>query len=279
MATTILKQVTGARKIVVTGASSGIGRELAIQLSGPGAEIWMIGRDRARLDEAAVLVQANGGIPHVVQLDLADTDAAARFLNEVFPSGMRVDEVYLAAAITQFGEVKDTLPEDWHRIYQTNLLSPVQWVLHFYRNMVGERAGKIILISSLAAYAGYPTATAYATMKAGLLGLFRSLWHEGRPHNVSFHLAAPGYVDTSIYKTAIFRKTSYESVMSQIRSLGFRILSSQNAARMILRSVRRGESQFAIPAYASLMKWTAPRFPWLIDLVHAKIIRSFRQES
>ena len=188
-------------------------------------------------------------------------------------------EVYLSAAISMFGEVKDTLPEDWQRIYQTNLLSPVQWVLHFYGNMVAARAGKIIIISSLAAYAGYPTAVAYATMKAGLLGLFRSLLHEGKAYNVGIYMASPGYVDTSIYKSAVFRKTSYEKTMRQIKSLGFRILSAEKTAGIILRSVASGESQFALPAYASLMKWTAPRFPMVIGLLHAKIVKSFRQAT
>lgn len=265
--------------IVVTGASSGIGRELALQLAEPGREIWLIGRDEGRLDQVAAEVRAKGAVPRVSRLDLSNEEASSRFLEENFPESKQVDAVYLAAAITIFGEVKDTLPEDWQRIYQTNLLSPVQWTLHFYRNMVRRRAGKIVIISSLAAYAGYPTAAAYATMKAGLLGLFRSLVFEGKQHNVELHLASPGYVDTGIYKTAIFRKTSYEAVMRQIESLGFRVLSAERTSRDILRAVRRGKGEFALPAYASIMKWAAPRFPKLINVVHSKILKSFRQAS
>lgn len=194
-----------------------------------------------------------------------------------FPATRRVDEVYLASAITQFGEVRDTLPEDWDLIYRTNLLSPLQWTLHFYETMIGAGAGKIVLISSLAAYAGYPTATAYATMKAGLLGLFRSIRHEGAARQIHFYLASPGYVSTNIYKTALFRNTSYEKTMELIRSLGFRVLSADDAARRILKSVRSGKREFAFPQYASLMKWLAPRMPWLIGLVHQRIVRNFRR--
>lgn len=271
--------MAAAQTIVVTGASSGIGRELAIQLAAPEREIWLIGRDSARLEEVAGKVRDGGGVPHAVPLDLSDLDAAAVFLTKNFPSGKRVDAVYLAAAVTMFGEVKDTLGEDWQRIYRTNLLSPVQWTLHFYGNMVREKSGRIVTISSLAAYAGYPTAVAYATMKAGLLGLFRSLVYEGKAHNVGIYLASPGYVDTPIYKSAVFRNTSYEEIMRQIKGLGFRILPAEETARIILRAVARGEHQFALPSYASLMKWAAPRFPLLIDLVHARIIKGFRQAS
>ncbi|MEO7098077.1 MAG: SDR family oxidoreductase [Luteolibacter sp.] len=266
-----------AQIFVVTGASSGIGREIAIQLAAPQRVIWLIGRDQGRLEEAAAAVRAKGAVPEIARMDLTDLDSADRFLRETFPAGVRVDSVYLAAAVTLFGEVQNTLPEDWDKIYRTNLLSPVQWCRHFYANMVGEKSGNIILVSSLAAYAGYPTATAYASMKAGLLGLYRSLWHEAKSHGVSIYIASPGYVDTGIYKSAVFRNTTYEKTMNLINGLGFRILSAEETARKILVSVNRGESEFALPAYASVMKWVAPRMPFLIDIVHARMVKCFRQ--
>ncbi len=265
--------------VVITGASSGIGREIALQLAAPGRTLWLIGRDQKRLDEVAALALAKGADSRIMRLDLADEEASKQFLAGNFPVGSKVDAVYLAAAVTQFGEVRDTLAEDWQRIYQTNLISPIQWIHHFYGNMITAKSGRLVIVSSLAAYAGYPTATAYATMKAGLLGLFRSLWYEGKSHGVSIHLAAPGYVDTGIYKSAVFRNTSYENTMSQIKAMGFRILSAGEAARVILRSVGRGKSEFAFPAYASAMKWTAPRIPSIVDVLHRRIVKSFRSPS
>lgn len=265
--------------IVVTGASSGIGREVAIQLAEPGREIWLIGRNTERLRQVEEQVRVKGAIPHAVSLDLTDLDAAGKFLEETFPAGKRVDAIYLGAAVTLFGEVRDTLDEDWDRIYRTNLLSPIQWTRHFYAEMVKAGAGTIVIVSSLAGYAGYPTATAYATMKAGLLGLFRSLWYEGRSHGVDVYLASPGYVDTSIYRSATFRKTTYEDIMRQINDLGFASLTAEDSAARIIRSVRRGEKDFAFPAYASAMKWCAPRMPFLMNFVHHKILRGFRKAS
>lgn len=265
------------KAILVTGASSGIGRELAIQLAASGRKIWLVGRDTVRLATVAEQVRQKGAEARVVQLDISDLDAASEFLNSEFSESCPIDEIYLAAAVTQFGEVKDTCAEDWERIYSTNLLSPIQWMLHFYKNMVARRKGRIVLISSLAAYAGYPTAAAYATMKAGLLGLFRSLVHEGKIHDVSFHLASPGYVDTGIYRSAIFRETTYEKTMSLIQDLGFPILCAEKAAARILDAVRRGGGQFAFPGYASTMKWVAPRMPFFIEMIHSRIVNRFRQ--
>jgi len=262
--------------IVVTGASSGIGRELAIQLSKPGCEIWLVGRNMERLEQVAGQARSKGAMPRIVELELSDMEGAGLFLTDAFPPGKRVDAVYLAAATTLFGEVKDTFPEDWDQIYLTNLLSPIQWTRHFYEGMVEAKAGTLVIVSSLAAYAGYPTATAYATMKAGLLGLFRSLWYEGKSHGISVHLVSPGYVDTGIYRSAIFRKTTYEKTMSDISQLGFNVIPADRSASLIIDSVRRGEKEFAFPAYASVMKWASPRMPFLIKLVHSKMIKSFR---
>jgi short-subunit dehydrogenase len=248
-------------------------------MASPGVELWLIGRDLARLERVASLVAEKGGIPQVAVLDLSEMETSARFLAENFPPGKRVDQVYLVAAVTLFGEVKDTFPSDWENAYRTNLLSPVQWVLHFYEQMVAAKSGRIVLVSSLAAYAGYPTATAYATMKAGLLGLYRSLVHEGKFHQVDVHIASPGYVDTEIYKRAVYRNTSYERVMAQIQMLGFRILSAEESASIILHKVAKGRMQFALPFYASAFTWVAPRFPFVIDHIHARILKTFRLQS
>ncbi len=261
---------------VITGASSGIGRELALQLAGAGRELWLIGRDASRLQEVAEKVEKAGAVAKPCNLDLSDIDVCATWLEENLSLGVEVKEVYLAAAISMFGELKDTYSEDWESIYRINLLSPIQWSRHFYEGMVSRKRGRIVLISSLAAYSGYPTATAYATMKAGLLGLYRSLVHEGSGHGVSFHIACPGYVRTGIYRAATFRKTSYEDTLRQIDELGFGMIEPDEAARNILRAIRAGAKEHTFPFYATAMKWISPRFPFVVDMIHRRMMKRFR---
>jgi len=264
---------------VITGASSGIGLELAIQLAAPGREIWLIGRCEKRLAEAAAEVERRGASVVWRSMDLADTAAAAVFLEREFPPEKPIHSIYLAAAVSLFGEVKDTQLQDWRELYQTNLLSAIQWTHYFYARMVQAKGGRIILVASLASYAGYPTATAYATMKAGLLGLYRSLWYEGRAHGVFVHISAPGYVKTGIYQHARFRKTSYEETMKQIDSMGFGMIEPDTAAKHILSSLKRNRHESAFPGYASLMKWTAPRMPWIVSIVHRRMLKNFRKAA
>lgn len=266
-------------KIVVTGASSGIGLEIASQLARPGRKLWLIGRNRERLQDLAATVEAKGAAAEVVALDLMDREACARFLDSSFPEGDPADEVYLSAAVSMFGEVKDVLDEDWRWIYETNLLSPVQWMLHYYRGMAAAGRGRIVLISSLSAYTGYPTAVPYATMKAGLMGVFRSIRHEGELLGVRFHLVSPGYVDTEIYKRAKYRSTSYEQTMRLIGTLGFKVISAEEAARRIVRKVAGGKRDLCFPAYAWFLASLAPRMPFIIDRIHRRILERFRRTA
>lgn len=264
-------------RIVITGASSGIGFEIAALLARPGRRIWLIGRDEERLAAIAEKVRAGGAEAVARRVDVSDPEESRSFLETEFPEGAPPDQVYLSSGVSMFGEVKDVYGRDWDWIYRNNLAGPFQWLLHVYKGMVAARRGRIVVISSLSAYTGYPTAIPYATMKAGLLGLHRSLRHEAVAHGVSLHLVSPGYVDTRIFERAKYRATSYDETMRLIGGLGFRMIPAADAAAHIVRGVEKGRGEFCVPAYACLMSLIAPRFPWLIHRIHRKVLNEFRR--
>lgn len=266
------------KEILITGASSGIGMELARQLGGPGTRVWLVARSKDKLDALADEIRAVGGLAEVRALDLSDIEGCGRFL-EQFIREVRLDELYLAAAVSIFGEVKDVQAEDWDQIYRTDLLSYVQWVQAVYEAMAKVRRGRIVMVSSLAGYAGYPTSVPYATMKAGLLGLFRTLRHEAPGHGVSVHLVSPGYVRTGIYRAAIYRRSNFDNTLKQIDEMGFKMIEPAEAAEIILKGIKAGKEEVVFPGYAKLLAWIAPRFPWLVGSIHARMVKRFRELS
>lgn len=266
------------KEILITGASSGIGMELARQLAAPGKRVWLVARSQEKLQALADEIRAKGGAAEVLALDLSDLDRCAAFLPD-FLREVHLDEVYLAAAVSIFGEVKDIQPEDWDLIYRTDLLSYCQWVGAIYAEMVAARHGRLVIVSSLAGYAGYPTSVPYATMKAGLLGLYRTLRYEAPQHGVSVHLVSPGYVRTAIYQSAIYRRSNYDNTLKQIEEMGFGMIESSDAATAILRALAAGKKEIVFPYYARLLSWIGPRFPWLLGLIHARMVKRFRELS
>lgn len=267
-----------AKEILVTGASSGIGMELARQLAGPGKRLWLVARNLDRLNALADEIRALGGAAEVRPLDLSDIEGCSTFL-EQFTREVRLDELYLAAAVSIFGEVKDVQPEDWDQIYRTDLLSYAQWVQTIYEEMAKVRRGRIVMVSSLAGYSGYPTSVPYATMKAGLLGLFRTMRHEAPGNGVSMHLVSPGYVRTGIYRSAIYRRSNFDNTLKQIDEMGFKMIESSEAAATILKGIAQGKEEIVFPGYAKLLAWVAPRFPWLVRGIHARMVKRFRELS
>ena len=266
------------KEILDTGASSGIGMELARQLAGPGKRLWLVARSEDKLRVLAGEIQEKGGAAEVLPLDLSDIEGNAAFLAK-FLGEVSLDELYLAAAVSIFGEVKDILPEDWDLIYRTDLLSYAQWVQAAYQSMAARRRGRIVMVSSLAGYSGYPTSVPYATMKAGLLGLFRTLRYEAPGHGVSVHLASPGYVRTGIYRSAIYRRSNFDSTLQQIDEMGFKMIEPAEAAELMLKGIARGKAEIVFPGYARLLAWVAPRFPWLVRSIHNRMVERFRELS
>jgi len=259
---------------LVTGASSGIGSELAVLLAEPGRTIWLLGRDTGRLEEVAARVRAKGAEARTKSLDLADLEAAERFLRDELGE---VDEVYLSAARSVFGEVKDLAAEDWEQIYRVDLLSVAQWVREFHGRMAERGGGRIVIVSSLAGYAGYPTSTPYAAAKSGLLGLFRTMWHEGRAHGIDYHLVSPGYVRTRIYEAAILRGIDHQGVQGMLDDFGFGMMDPEEAARRIVRGVGRGRKEIVFPGYARMLAALATRFPGILPPIHKRMVGLFRR--
>ncbi|MDB6077308.1 MAG: family NAD(P)-dependent oxidoreductase [Akkermansiaceae bacterium] len=266
------------KEIVVTGASSGIGYELALQLAAPGRRIHLVARSEDKLEALAGLIRAVGAEAAVLPLDLADIEESGLALDKLLAE-TSVDELYLAAAVSIFGEVKDIQAEDWDRIYRTDLLAVAQWTQKVYAQMASRRTGRIVTVGSLSSYAGYPTSVPYAAMKAGLLGLYKTLRYECKQVGVAVHFVAPGYVDTPIFDTAIYRRSSSKATRQQIAEMGFGMLSAKESARLILRGVAAGKSEIVFPGYAKLLSWLAPRFPALLIPIHNRMVKRFRELS
>jgi short-subunit dehydrogenase len=165
----LTKSVEGKR-IVVTGASSGIGRNLAIKLGEAGAEVILVSRTREKLEEVAEAVEKAGGTPHVHPADLSDIDAIEQLANELIDQYGGIDVLVNNAGRSIRRSVKASYDRfhDYERTMQLNYFGALRLILSFLPGMRERKTGHIINVSSIGVQTNTPRFSAYVASKAAL---------------------------------------------------------------------------------------------------------------
>jgi NAD(P)-dependent dehydrogenase (short-subunit alcohol dehydrogenase family) len=203
MTTPQLLPLSGKRA-VVTGASRGIGRGIALALATAGADVAVSARTKAELDELAAQIRAIGRQAITVQCDVTNqrqvqTDLAGGVLGAWRGIDILVNNAGASGSAKFLGH-DDEL---WHRMLEINLTSVYYVTKAFVPAMVAQRSGRIITIASIAARTGAKYIAAYAASKHGVLGLMRALAVELNPYNITVNCVCPGYVDTPMTDRSI----------------------------------------------------------------------------
>jgi 3-oxoacyl-[acyl-carrier protein] reductase len=178
------------KNALVTGASRGIGRAIAVELARAGASV-VVGY-RAGKDEAEALASEIGG--RAVQADVASPEDAARLVEEAGD----VDVLVNNAGLTRDGLLARMSDADWHDVIATNLSSVFYTCRAVTRPMMKKRSGSIVNVSSIVGVHGNWGQTNYAASKAGIIGFTKSLARELGSRNVRANVVAPGYIQTRL---------------------------------------------------------------------------------
>jgi 3-oxoacyl-[acyl-carrier protein] reductase len=188
------------RVALVTGASRGIGRAIAVGFAAAGADVALVGRDEAALEGTAAEVRAARAESRVVTLraDAADATQVEAFVVQTQNELGRVDFAVANAGQAIDGLIVRAKPADIDTMLDVNLKSAFFLVAAVARPMMKQRSGSIVLISSIVGLAGNAGQAAYAASKAGLLGLAKSVAKELGPRNVRVNAVAPGLIDTAM---------------------------------------------------------------------------------
>ncbi|MGH8289364.1 MAG: SDR family NAD(P)-dependent oxidoreductase [Steroidobacteraceae bacterium] len=197
------------RHALVTGASRGIGANIAAALAADGAKVSLIGRDAARLAEiCAQLGSADRALPIVADVTQADSvrEAFAKARRQLGPIHILVNNAGQAVS-AKFTEIDESL---WNKIIGVNLTGTYLCTREAVPDMLQAGFGRIVNIASVAGLRGAPYISAYATSKHAVIGLTRSLALEYATRNITVNAVCPGYTDTDMVKQAIgniMRKT------------------------------------------------------------------------
>lgn len=249
------------KAIAITGASSGIGRALAVYLAAPGRHLYLLARREVELHELAATLESLGAKATVYPLDFSQPGAYQKFHQHLLEKKIALEEIYHCAAQISMGAVHHTRWEDWTRIYHVNLLSTAEILSTTYPEMVRHGHGKIILLSSMAPFGGYPMSVPYAATKTAIYGIFKSLRHESRRTGVTLHLVCPSFVDTPLFENFILRKVTLQQIRHAILAVRLPIISAKAAAQQIAEKVAKGKQFITFPFLTRLFIFLIRRFP------------------
>jgi len=183
---------------LVTGASRGIGRGIALALADAGAQVALAARASDRLRSIEQEIRDRGGKAAALPVDLAEEPQIESLFARLAETYGRLDILVNNAGIGLFGALSDFSSEDFDRLVAVNLKAVFLCCRQAMRLMIPRRAGYIINISSVVGFKGYPYQSVYTATKHGVMGITKSLAVEAQPHGIRVSAVLPGGTDTDM---------------------------------------------------------------------------------
>ncbi|MGY1607764.1 MULTISPECIES: SDR family NAD(P)-dependent oxidoreductase [unclassified Geodermatophilus] len=243
--------------VLITGSSSGLGLETAVELAGRGWQVVASMRDPQRRTALDARAREAGLDPlDVVALDVTDPDSAKRAVEETLElTGGRLDALVGNAGTASGGAFEDTDEGEWQRVLDTNLLGGMRLAKLVLPVMRRQRAGRLLFVSSDSARYGNPGLSLYCASKWALEGWAESLAYEVEPFGVRVVLVEPGNYDTAIWSTTP-RVTAPDSAYRGLLEAVERFVQDEHlprsrdpreVARAVARALAADRPPFRVP--------------------------------
>ncbi len=189
------------KRAIVTGASRGIGKSIAITLGAAGATVACVARNLEKLQETAATITQQGGTAEVYTCNVVDTDGVQKLFDAFIEKWERLDILVNNAGITRDTLLPRMSDEDWDDVLSTNLRSVFLFSRAASQVMMRARTGRIINISSVSGRMGNPGQANYSASKAGIIGFTQTVARELASRKVTVNAICPGFVATEMTDT------------------------------------------------------------------------------
>ena len=202
------------KKVLVTGASGGIGKAIAMQLSSSGADLCLTGRNKSELENLQKII---GGNCQIIISDLSNSDGINNLADQAQEIMGQIDILVNNAGITKDNLFMRMSEDDWNEVININLNSIFKLTKQLIKGMIKRRYGRIINITSVIGVAGGAGQSNYSASKAGIIAMSKSLAQEVGSRSVTVNSIAPGFIETNM--TAELSDDRKEDILRSI-SLG-----------------------------------------------------------
>lgn len=261
------------KTVLITGASEGIGRALALTLAAEGADLVLAARSMERLQEAAAACAALGAQVEVVATDVSQPQDCSRCVTRALARFGRLDVLVNNAGITmwaRFDEITDFAV--YERLMSVNFLGTVRMTAAALPHLKASR-GLLVAVASIAGLTGVPERTGYAASKHAMVGFCESLRIELLGSGVDVTIVAPDFVVSQIHRRAI---GADGLPLGNTPMDEDRIMTAEECATLIAGAMRRRQRLLITSVRGRFARWARLIVPRLVDSLAARAIREHR---
>jgi short-subunit dehydrogenase len=259
--------------VVITGASSGIGRELAYQLAAQGAWLSLAARNAERLETVSAECQARGGRAITVQTDVGEQSQCETLIQETVKNFQRIDVLVNNAGITMWAKFEDLQDLGLvEQIMRTNFFGSV-YCTHHALPYLKQAKGQIVAISSLTGKAGVPTRSAYAASKHAMAGFFDSLRIEIAEYGIGVTMIYPDFVSSEVRERAL-GPDGRPLGSSPVREK--EVMSAETCAEMIVKAMEKRKRELIMSFRGRIGQWLKLIAPGVVDRIALRAINQGR---
>jgi NAD(P)-dependent dehydrogenase (short-subunit alcohol dehydrogenase family) len=259
--------IFNGKTAIITGAGSGIGKALAMEMADRGAYVVISDINAERIEKAAEEIRKAGGKVTASVLDVSDCDAVRKMIDDTARTQGSLDYIFNNAGIAVVGQAKDFSTDDWRKVIDINLMGVVNGIAAAYPFMVRQGFGHIINTASIEGLAPLSFSASYVASKYGVVGLSSALRIEGAAHGVKVSAICPGYV-----KTAMFRDFKTINVDRKKLTPPDRAgVTPEECARIILKGVERNRAFILVTPFAKIF--------WLLNRISPELVIWLMQKN
>src|SRR2546426_3520305 len=249
---------------LITGASSGIGRQLAIDLAARGASVIGCARSEKRLQETLLQMKRTNPSAAVFVCDVSDSKQVKAMVHKVLSQFGKIDILINNAGFGHYQSLTNLPLDSIEEMVRTNLLGTIHCTKEALPSMVERRSGHIVNVSSVSGKIGTPHMSSYCATKFALNGLSESLYHELKPLGTHVSVICPGPVRTNF-------RVLYDHLAPKPPS--FMVLSVDEVSRAVIRAIERRKFEVIIPRWLALACLVKALMPSFFRLVAAGVLR------
>jgi short-subunit dehydrogenase len=252
------------KKVLITGASVGIGLATAIRFAEEGANVWALARNRERLEE---LSKQEGGPPRMVPIvaDVSDGPGMEETCNQILTELGTPDVIVANAGIGLDASFENTSDEDLAHVFEVNVFGLVRTIRPFVAGMVERGDGRIILVSSVIGKRGIPNYSAYCGSKFALDGIAEALRSELFRSGVKVGVVYPSSTQTEFHNR-LKRKGTGQKQKRLTRH------SADSVARAIVKTARSGRRSMILSVEGKFLHYANRHMPAILDRILAKVL-------